>query len=76
MTTAMIRVSVEPLVEECGGLRSLARWAGTNATKVRRWRTTGITVDDADRIAVSLGRHPVELWPNWYELPVVWAEAA
>lgn len=23
--------------------------------------------DAADRIAVALGRHPSELWPNWFD---------
>jgi lambda repressor-like predicted transcriptional regulator len=25
--------------------------------------------DAADRIAVSLGRHPSELWPDWFPAP-------
>ena len=29
--------------------------------------------DAADRIAVTLGRHPSELWPEWFaDEPVTW----
>ena len=28
--------------------------------------------DAADRIAVTLGRHPSELWPDWFDNGQVW----
>lgn len=28
--------------------------------------------DAADRIAVTLGRHPSELWPDWFDTGQVW----
>jgi lambda repressor-like predicted transcriptional regulator len=27
-----------------------------------------IRLDTADRIAVALGRHPSEIWPDWFEV--------
>lgn len=31
-----------------------------------RWRRYGLTVDQADDLAASLGYHPSEIWPDWY----------
>lgn len=33
--------------------------------RVGRWHTLGLTVTEADRLAVALGRHPAEIWPEW-----------
>lgn len=43
----------------------IARRLGVHATTIRRWRTGQHRVDlfDADRYAIRLGWHPVELWP-------------
>lgn len=46
---------------------ALAARLGVDRGTVWRWRSTG-GVDEylADRIAVEvLGRHPVEVWPEW-----------
>lgn len=37
--------------------------------KLARWRQQGLTVWQADQVAVVLGCHPCELWPSW------WADA-
>lgn len=29
--------------------------------------STQLRWDTADRVAVSLGRHPSEIWPGWFE---------
>jgi lambda repressor-like predicted transcriptional regulator len=29
--------------------------------------STRLRWDTADRVAVALGRHPSEIWPNWFE---------
>lgn len=31
----------------------------------RRWATHGLTDEAADRVAVGLGMHPLEVWPDW-----------
>ena len=37
------------------------------STVYRVMRGTRLRYDAADTIAVALGRHPVELWPHWYQ---------
>ena len=37
-------------------------------TQLQRWRRLGVTVDQADWLAVTTGRHPSEVWPDWYEI--------
>lgn len=32
---------------------------------VQRWRTRGLTVWQADRVATHLGVHPCAIWPEW-----------
>ena len=36
-------------------------------TLYRLMRKARLRYDSADAIAVALGRHPVELWPDWYD---------
>ncbi|WP_116996331.1 hypothetical protein [Desertimonas flava] len=38
--------------------------------KFARWRAKGLTVDDADDIAVRLGMHPASIWPEWWSIPI------
>ncbi|MCU1593767.1 MAG: Winged helix-turn-helix DNA-binding [Frankiales bacterium] len=37
------------------------------STVYRVLRRARLRYDAADAIAVALGRHPVELWPDWYD---------
>jgi hypothetical protein len=30
-----------------------------------RLRRSGLTVEQADELAVAAGFHPAEVWPNW-----------
>jgi hypothetical protein len=63
------RVPLEPLVERYGGNGSaLARALGCAQEQVSRWRSHGLPLVSADRLAVALGLHPVEVWPDWYEM--------
>jgi len=36
-------------------------------TLVRALSQSRLRWDAADRCAIALGYHPVELWPNWYD---------
>lgn len=45
---------------------SLAEAAQVSRRTVHRWIKDGIPYWTADRVAIALGRHPVEVWPEWY----------
>jgi hypothetical protein len=62
------RLPLEPLVQRYGSVSALARTLGLHTTQAARWREPGVPVAWADRAAVYLGLHPVEVWPEWYEL--------
>lgn len=53
----------------------VAELAGTSRRQWYRWRRTGVDVWQADELAVRFGRHPGELWPEWWET-ALWEEAA
>jgi lambda repressor-like predicted transcriptional regulator len=59
---------LEPLVERFGDVSTLARALGRQRTLVAKWRTGGLPLASADGVAIALGLHPVEVWPDWYEL--------
>jgi lambda repressor-like predicted transcriptional regulator len=66
MTPASPRLPLEPLVTRHGGVSALARALGRDRSQVGKWRRRGVSLDRADAIAVALGLHPVEVWPEWY----------
>lgn len=46
--------------------RGHARILGVNPINVRRWRDAGyLGIYTADALAVRLGHHPAEIWPEW-----------
>lgn len=45
-------------------LRHAARIIGCSRSTIQRWSVDGMTVAAADRVAIGLGVHPVELWPE------------
>ena len=48
----------------------LARRLGVTRRTVHRWAQTGLVPPThADRIAVRLGHHPAEIWPNEWSTP-------
>lgn len=42
---------------------------GLHPNQVRRWRDTGLTDDQADRLAVHVGLHASEVWEQWWDVP-------
>jgi lambda repressor-like predicted transcriptional regulator len=60
------RLPLEPLVQRCGSASALARATGIERTQLARWRRDGVPLDSADRVAIAVGRHPAEVWPDWY----------
>jgi hypothetical protein len=47
------------------GTFALADRLGTSPRQIRRWRATGLTETQADRLACRLGQHPSQVWPSW-----------
>lgn len=51
--------------EPCGSnVQAQARLLGRDPRQVYRWRTGGLSFDQADRLCNELGRHPAEIWPT------------
>jgi plasmid maintenance system antidote protein VapI len=63
-----VRLPLEPLVRRHGSVSALARALGVERARAGAWWRRGVSIDTADRIAVSLGLHPVEVWPGWFAL--------
>jgi hypothetical protein len=61
-------VSLEPLVRRYGNVSVLARALGMDRAQVARRRSDGLPIESADRIAIAVGKHPAEVWPEWYHL--------
>jgi hypothetical protein len=61
------RLPYQPLAR-FGSPRDIAHMTGINPRLVYRWRTEGLIPVTADRVAVALGCHPVEIWPEWFAL--------
>ena len=53
------------------GAKRLGRMIGLHHTTIQRWRNPQTMLDqwDADRYAVQIGKHPSEIWPNWFDVP-------
>lgn len=47
-------------------LDQLRRELAINGPTWHRMQAHGMTVAQADRYAVRLGRHPCEIWDNWW----------
>ncbi len=55
------------LAEE-GRVLATALTLGLNRNRIYRWLKCGLSADQADAIAVYLGRHPCAIWPQWFAL--------
>jgi len=65
---APARRLVARVVADCGGNLTAASVAlqVDRSTLHRLLSRNRLPSDAADRIAVTLGRHPSELWPDWF----------
>lgn len=45
----------------------LAAALGVTVAAVEKWRLRGLSHEQADRLAVACGWHPVLVWPEWLE---------
>jgi hypothetical protein len=48
-------------------IATVALQLGIGRRQVYRWLEQGLGVYVADALACQLGKHPVEIWPNWTE---------
>ncbi len=44
----------------------LSRVCGYPVRTLQRWKISGIPLYSADKLAIRLGRHPANIWRNWY----------
>lgn len=49
-----------------GSIRHQAVRLGVHDRQVYRWRSYGLTDEQADRIAIDLGTHPALVWADWH----------
>jgi transcriptional regulator with XRE-family HTH domain len=49
----------------------IAERLGTNRMTIQRWRegTTKFSPYQADKLAIKLGKHPSQIWTDWFDLP-------
>lgn len=77
MSADAARLPFEPLAqllaryevnrEPCGFTpRRVAGLLGVEDRQVYRWRLYGLSERQADRLCTRIGRHPSELWPEWW----------
>jgi hypothetical protein len=50
---------------------TIAERLGTTRSTIQRWRDVDVRFDvyGADKWAVRLGKHPSQIWPEWFDLP-------
>lgn len=63
---SQMRYSLQPLTRECG-TRELGDRVGLSHQIIDIWARRGITWERADVLAIALGRHPGEVWPQWWD---------
>lgn len=51
--------------------RKIAKILSVNPSSVQKWGNPKTTFSQwqADRYAVKLGKHPSEIWTNWFDIP-------
>jgi lambda repressor-like predicted transcriptional regulator len=47
-------------------LDMVAVTVGVARSTIYKWRRSGLTLFQADRVAIALGVHPSTLWPDWF----------
>lgn len=59
---------LEPLweVAKATSQSELAVRLRTRQSTISRAAVDGFTIDQADRFACAIGRHPANVWPDWY----------
>ena len=49
--------------------KTVALMLGVNRVTVGKWRREPQMISEwyADELAISIGLHPIEIWPNWLD---------
>jgi hypothetical protein len=72
MKSGRYRYPTAPLLATFNNLTAaeVAVKFGVNRTTVIRWRNPKTTLNqwDADRYAIMLGKHPGEIWHDWFDI--------
>lgn len=55
-------------------LREIAATSGVPVKTVFRWRAEGLSLWQADRLAIAWGTHPCLWWPEWWDLAALETE--
>ena len=61
-----------PLFEKCRGMsdKEISDQVGVTRKTVGRWRHgANVAAFVTDDVAIALGAHPLELWPDWVAPP-------
>ncbi len=53
--------------EDVENIAPIHECLGVSRNTVNGWRHNGLSTMAADKLAVSLGLNPVDLWPSWYD---------
>jgi len=68
MRRVALRLPLDPLLDLYDSRLGLARALKVDPRQIQRWLRYGVSFYAADELAVSLGFHPIELWPQWMEV--------
>lgn len=63
----MSRYPLEPLMKLSGAedMTEFAAAAGVTRRSAFRYQAEGLSINQADRVAVTVGFHPLLVWPEW-----------
>ena len=67
--TKLNRLSFDPvmqLFDDEATANDMADAIGVHPSAIKRYKAEGLSLDLADRVAVSLGFHPLSIWGNAY----------
>lgn len=60
------RTNVEWVRNQGNPTGMLSEITGISRRRLVRWTRDGVPLEQADRIAVALGLHVSEIWPEWF----------
>jgi lambda repressor-like predicted transcriptional regulator len=64
------RFSLDPVLRRFGTVGEAADHLGVSVRSLYRWMKDGLSWQRADEVAVRLGVHPANIWPDWFAAAV------